>query len=85
MDRVYRPDHCALCGRRKAHPIHDVPPPLPVWKRLLRLAWPSWMWGAVETNKGQKPHQWRSKAARVEAAEQMARFKRRFRREYKNR
>lgn len=45
MSHLYRPDRCALCKKLQRHPVHTVAEPLPLWRRLLSLAWPRWMWG----------------------------------------
>ncbi len=53
--RAYRPGVCALCLRPDGHPCHAVAPRPPLWKRLLRLAWPSWIWGEPAGNHAYVP------------------------------
>lgn len=73
---LYHPARCALCNKRENHDIHDVEQALPLWRKLLRLWWPRWMWGQPEGK-----HLFVSRAARVEAADQMSRVKNRLRKQ----
>jgi hypothetical protein len=74
--KAYRPERCALCGKLDTHWTHQVDAPPTLGAKLMRLFWPRWMWGHTEGR-----HTFVSKAARVEAADRMAKLKRRIARQ----
>jgi hypothetical protein len=70
--QLYDPLRCALCGKKPDHALHEASAPPPLWRRLLRLWWPSWMWGEPEGT-----HLFVSRASRVEMSDKMAALRRR--------
>jgi hypothetical protein len=68
--KTYREGRCALCGKVRGHPVHDVPPPLRWWQRVLQLPWPSFIHGVV-----QGAHRFVDRDRRTHAAEDLNRLK----------
>lgn len=75
--KVYRPGRCELCGKREQHAIHQVAAPLPWWKKMLRLAWPRWMWQkTAEGGSVPHPHKPDDRDRVVTATDSMAELRR---------
>lgn len=44
--KLWRPDRCAVCGKKREHTCHQLENPRPPWWRLLLgIIWPRWTWG----------------------------------------
>jgi hypothetical protein len=71
--KVFRPGRCAICDKRRQHEVHELVRPVPVWRRLLGLAWPRWMWTS------RRAHAFVDRDLRVQAVESRARTERRRR------
>lgn len=74
--KVWRPDRCAVCKKPRQHINHLRHNPRPsLLGRLVRLAWPRWLWGEPK-----HVHDFVDDTPRAEAARVMHQLRERLRR-----
>ncbi len=74
--KIWRPDRCGVCGKRREHANHQLSNPRPptLLGRLLRCFWPRWLWGEE-----QGVHIFQDDAQRAALSQQMYHVRERLR------